>query len=521
MKFLIFPILLLYVFDCPNPFDEKKIEEIIKERKNEKRNFKHRNLRSGNLIYKNPESSINIYNDYILETLSLSVKAEGGIINTIYVSPSIARNIQILSCDLKMRDENGQEISTYQNMTNYTSNIYRITIKTYLQENYELSIKVSLKGNITSSSGDSAGILYQLMLIDIPSEYTNNTHCKYIFNVDTNSAIIKLEYGLLKEYNDTAFIYDGLCPSSYFYEILRISPRQITWNHLAKVTAELKGETPDLLYMCTQVAFLEGSNFNITQSLLYNPISTGTRKNDSFSKTQDFYILNYYNVDTSKKYYFINNVTFSSSPNFWNVTDDIIKYYYNGTTTEKIKSFAKTILSEDTSNKPDYYKLGYWVYKNINYNRKHNTKSDPDDILNKKEGVCHHFTLLYNAFLNSIGIKALYASGFAVKNIKTLDGENHAWTVAYISGKWIALDATWGIFSGKVPQCHVYRKFNGIYDTFGFTVPDNKKNIINVTEELKLIEVVNTTSESNSDLDSNYIKYFGINIMFLFFFLLS
>lgn len=521
MKFLIFAILLLYVFDCPNPFDEKTIEKIIKERKKEKRNFKHRNLKSGRIVYKNPESSITIYNDYILETLSLSVKAEGGTIDNIYLSPAIARNIQILFCDLKMRDENGQEISTYQNMTNYTSNIYRVTIKTYLPENYELSIKVSLKGNNTLPSGSNAGILYQLLFIDIPSEYTNNTHCKYIFNVDINSAAIKLEYELLKEYNDTAFIYDGLCPSRYAYEILRISPRQITWNHLSKVTAELKGKTPDVLCMATQVAFLEGSNFNITQNLLYTPLSTGKRNNDTFSQNYKFYFLYYYNVDTSKKYYLIKNLTFSSSPNYWKITDDIIKYYLNDTSTEKTKSFVKTILSNDTSNKPDYYKIGKWVYKNINYNRNHKTDSNPDDILKKREGVCHHFTLLYNAFLSSIGIKALHASGFVIKDIKTLGGENHAWTVALINGKWIALDATWDIFSGKVPQCHLYRKFDGSFDTFGYALPSDNKNIINATEELKLVEIVNITSESDSHSDSNYIKYLGINLMFLLFFLLS
>ena len=58
------------------------------------------------------------------------------------------------------------------------------------------------------------------------------------------------------------------------------------------------------------------------------------------------------------------------------------------------------------------------------------TQVQIDDILNKRKGVCHHLTVLYNVLLNSIGIRTLYASGEAIKNIATWSRENHAWTVA-------------------------------------------------------------------------------------------
>ena len=135
-----------------------------------------------------------------------------------------------------------------------------------------------------------------------------------------------------------------------------------------------------------------------------------------------------------------------------------------------------------------------------------------------------HYTELYNALLNSIGIKALYASGEAINNIETLNRENHAWTVAEIDGKWIGLDATWNIFSGKLPQCHLYRKFEGTFDPIGFFIPGSESNNkISTFEELKLIEIVNYTQNKNTENTediSDSQNNLEINILFLLIILL-
>ena len=83
------------------------------------------------------------------------------------------------------------------------------------------------------------------------------------------------------------------------------------------------------------------------------------------------------------------------------------------------------------------------------------------EIYYGKKGVCEHITLLYNAMLNSIGIKTLYISGFAFQNNQT-SGDNktkgHAWTAALINGKWKELDATWGLFEG-ISAGHIFKNF--------------------------------------------------------------
>ena len=86
-----------------------------------------------------------------------------------------------------------------------------------------------------------------------------------------------------------------------------------------------------------------------------------------------------------------------------------------------------------------------------------------EEILKRKKGVCEHFTLLYNALLNSIGIQAIYVRGFAFQRKEDLNKNTniftHAWTLAKINTKWIPLDSTWGILEGKLPVTHVFETY--------------------------------------------------------------
>lgn len=523
MRFIVLSMLLLFIINYPSPYDEINLEEILAKKIEEEKMIQNkRKLRNGKEVYINPESIITIYNDRIIETISVTVKAEGGTVTDFYINSAAASQITILSCELKMKDFQGKEISTFSNMTNCSASSSSLHITTYLQENYEQTVKAVFKGFFSKTNYD---VLYQQILISIPTIFKNNTHCKYIFNVDANSANIGLEYGKLSIFNDSAFIYDDLCPINFSYDFLRISARQVTWNSYIEITADVKEvETgnPDTIILGASKDFYNGTNFNFTtENISYTPLKTGKRRNDSYSNNYKSYMAYYYNFINPEKFYFISNITFSSSPNFWNITDEMIKNDLKNISTNLTISFVKEILANNTSNNPDYYKIGKWVYNNINYNKDHNTASDPDDILIKRKGVCHHFTVLYNALLNSIGIKALYASGEVIKNIKDLGGENHAWTVAEINGKWIGLDATWNFFYGKIPQCHLYKKLEGAFEPFAIGIPSDKIST-NIIEETKFIEIVNLNSKKNHNYnENNYQNVIQFNILFLLILLLN
>ena len=75
-------------------------------------------------------------------------------------------------------------------------------------------------------------------------------------------------------------------------------------------------------------------------------------------------------------------------------------------------------------------------------------------------GVCEHFTVLFNALMYSLGYQVIYISGFALDKKDTFGKEDaHAWSLIKIDGKWLPFDATWGLFSGKLPVGHVFKQF--------------------------------------------------------------
>ena len=85
-----------------------------------------------------------------------------------------------------------------------------------------------------------------------------------------------------------------------------------------------------------------------------------------------------------------------------------------------------------------------------------------EEILNKRIGVCEHFTQLYNALLHSINIPAVFVGGYAFNNensFKNPKFSTHVWSLVKINSKWIPIDPTWGLFEGKLPVSHVFETY--------------------------------------------------------------
>ena len=134
---------------------------------------------------------------------------------------------------------------------------------------------------------------------------------------------------------------------------------------------------------------------------------------------------------------------------FNDTAKNIIKEYDNEHKDDKIKV-------------PDVVKIGKWVKKNVTYDLRYTGRNEMEatEILRKKIGVCHHFTKLFNALMYSLGYKVIYVSGYALDKKDFYDkADSHAWSLIKIDGKWLPFDATWGIFSGKLPVCHVFKQF--------------------------------------------------------------
>ena len=137
------------------------------------------------------------------------------------------------------------------------------------------------------------------------------------------------------------------------------------------------------------------------------------------------------------------------------------KKKFNEIANDIIKNYDK-IHKNEIIKVPDFVKVGMWITKNIEYDISFYGKSNisATETYNVGRGVCHHFTKLYNAFLYSLGYKCVYVSGYACDKKNVMNQNNgHAWTLINVNNKWLPLDATWGIFSGKLPVCHIFKSY--------------------------------------------------------------
>ena len=475
-------IILLLFINCEfDPYQQrvepKDIEKIILEKLSRDKDLNRRELSTGFVKYIDPTSILTISNEYIFEVFTIRIKAEGGDISSIHL-PNVYDKTSILWYSMEIKNENEEIIPLDNHINNCSINEYNnLYIHTNLSENYELYIKIKMRHTILSIDNN---FLFQKIMIYIPPNY-NGAICKYIIQADPNSIIVGWQNdNKFAQLNSSAYIYHDICPSSYYYDILRLTPYQVTWNIYNEITMSII-EIPSWAFISVQKSYFGGSNYNFTK----NELLTSIKENDTL-KIDTFYDLTLRNFQ-KKEGYFKLNLTFSSSPVFWNVT---LNDFKNTSTNETI-SLAKEILENDLSTKPDYYKIGKWVYNNIKYNISYSGKTlSINKIIELKQGVCHHYTILYNSLLNSIGIETVYAAGYSVKNISKPTDGRHGWTVAKIDGKWIGLDATWGIFSGYLPLCHLFQDFESsflpTYFNIGGKVDFNEKE-----EEVKFVEIVN------------------------------
>ena len=419
--------LLIVLLNCEfDPYrqklDPKEFEKKILDKLSKYNELNKRKLSSGNKKYINPTSILTFSNQYIFEEFSVTIKAQGGDINNVNLT-NMYDNTTILWYNMEIKNENEEIVPLDLNVNNCSINKYNdIIINTNLEINFELNIKIKMRHDIKNS--ETKNFLYQKILIYIPPNFNNDTTCNYTFTSDSNSIIVGLEDDKFEQLNSNTYFYYGNCPSKYIIDNLRLTPYQVTWNAYNEITMSII-KNPDMIFISIQKFYFGGSNFNFTT----NELLTSKKENDSLT-IDGFYKLILHNFK-EKEAYFKLNLTFSSSPVFWNVTEKDIK----NTSTEETVSLAQEILENDTSSKPDYYKIGKWVYKNIQYNISYSGKElSISEIIKLKQGVCMHYSLLYNSLLNSIGIETVYVTGYSVKNLNDVTKGLHAWTVAKVDG---------------------------------------------------------------------------------------
>jgi len=282
--------------------------------------------------------------------------------------------------------------------------------------------------------------------------------CDYKLIIPDGYINLGLKNNILKKESDKIYSYIGECPNQKS-DIIRYSPEESLWKADIGLYLENfpKKKYVDFIFPRYYIGGkLENYDYTIisTENKVYNADDqifedlnlkirvasvneekVGVNLHTTFSNK----LTNDFNVYLPEKYYEI----------------DLSKI------DQVIIDKANEIINDD-SDFPNYIKIGKFVNSIISYDENMFGKNlTLREIYYGKKGVCKHKTLLYNAMLNSIGIKTLYIVGYAFQNNQTY-GDNsttgHAWTAALIDGKWKELDATWGLFEG-ISAGHIFKNF--------------------------------------------------------------
>ena len=89
-----------------------------------------------------------------------------------------------------------------------------------------------------------------------------------------------------------------------------------------------------------------------------------------------------------------------------------------------------------------------WVAGNVAYDyehlygRKASISNTAQEVLESRLAVCAGYARLTQALLQAQDIPALYVRGSGVNGLTS--NVNHAWNLAFVEGRWVALDSTWG-----------------------------------------------------------------------------
>ena len=141
------------------------------------------------------------------------------------------------------------------------------------------------------------------------------------------------------------------------------------------------------------------------------------------------------------------------------------EYLRNPTNEERtLKKLTEQVLQKNTAALPLYVFLGQWVHAYVTYAFSMNGRTVSTlQIIEGRRGVCEHFAQLYTALCRSAGIPAVMVSGYAYNAER--GWQEHAWVMVYVSGSWIPVDPTWGLFSGVVPVSHIAFYYEGVHSS--------------------------------------------------------
>ncbi len=203
-----------------------------------------------------------------------------------------------------------------------------------------------------------------------------------------------------------------------------------------------------------------------------------------------------------------NTFVFSQTKNVKELAIEISKKNLDMT---ELVSYVNENLEENTEKAFFFY---YWIGLNVNYDRELFSKRNqtnfsyekdysynlkPEQVFEKRIGVCSGYSNLYKWFLDELEIENVIVSGHIrdeTNHFIELDLDfdyGHSWNIIKLNGKWMIVDTTWGTSS------------NSMISDFYFDVSPERAIITHYPEDIswQLLEIPLSLEEFNN---SKFIK---------------
>ena len=505
---IFFSILLLYLVKCAPPPTPQPLEQILPDNpklvgKDKRHNLSFKRLENSDptLVIENSTVTINLYDNYQTIEHQLIIVPHNLQNGAYYPGWSFSTGSDGITLDninntCKIIEEDNGIISQKNCKASQTIDNEKIKFSYTGNINNKGRLIVNYKYNKTTEE-----ILFKTKTIIIPL-IKGSSFCDYKYIIQDGVINLGLENNLLTKESRTLYSYLGQCPNESLSDVIRYSPESVLWNADMKLNLEYSPKFTNNVNFIFPRYYKGGKH----KEKFYKINST---ENEEYNEKDIIYEDTKYRITipaaNKEKIGVELNTNFTN-----NLSNDFKDYlpenYYSidlSKIDQEIQDKAKEIISE-TSDFPNYYKLGQYIYSNMTYDISYTGKNlTLKEIYKGKIGVCEHYTLLYNAMLNSIGIKTLFISGWAFSGNQTSANGNttgHAWTGALIDGKWKELDSTWGLFEG-ISAGHIYKNFGE--DTFSYSFMEENKNLLKFdkSHNINMISIINGTdySESNDD----------------------
>ena len=417
------------------------------------------------LIRKNWHEICIINNDYDIHDINYELKAVGLPDNMKFNSGShgfiIDMNIEIIIFEIDGVEQLEYEYEKY-------SLRFKINLKNLESNKIHIKYKESPKFEKMTEEEKNYRKLYRSKYYGL-SERLVGENAKYILKNESDLEIINFETEFFLKTKDNEYQWGGKVPQGGKKTVVRMSKKEGKVNfeerHIIKNIDNnlIKNTTMEIPFCYV------GGNNKIINFKYFSPQTELINLNQK----KKIFEIKYIDTKSKSAEFIVSGQLINRCKGNWsiNLTKEEIdllippdfkqnKIHFNKIANDIIKQYDSEH-KDDLIIVPSVVKIGKWIKQNIKYDITYVGMNEitATETLNNKRGVCHHITKLFNALMYSLGYQTIYILGYALdKKIKYGIEDAHAWSLVNIDGKWLPFDATWGIFSGKLPITHIFKQ---------------------------------------------------------------